>query len=364
MTITPTTILCTVADLRPAVTAAASVVQRWNTIPIIGCLRITPKAGKLIIEGTNLDTWMRVECAADAVEGQPFMVRAELLTGLLSGALQNDDVYIYRAADVLTIQIGPATSRIRDLMPADDWPEPPSFVGAPYSIPEAVLSRIISSVSFAISTEETRYYLNGIYLYPTDDGRLAGCATDGHRLALLKTHEAWASDGVILPHPAVSQLRRRLVKGGNRMVGITVDPSNHKMGFIGDGWSMVCKTIDGTYPDFNRVIPPRQPDASYACLSRETMRRFPAKLMPVGISLRLDLTAKTASISDRSEGLETSLPIEARGDFAIGFNVRYIRDLAHRFGTLKIEATSQSDAAHVLTEDPDLTVVVMPMRMV
>lgn len=360
--ITPAPIRCKASDLRAAITAAASVVRRYGSIPILLSLRITPTAEGLEIEGTDLDAWMRVRCPViQGEDDDPFTIPAQLARQLLAGAAPDDDVDITRDGDVLTIQVGPVTARIRDLHAPEDFPDPPVLAGAQATIAEGVLLKAINNTAWAVSNEETRYYLHGVYLHGRD-GHLAAAATDGHRLALYQTHDAWTADGVILPHPAIDPLRRRLTAGGNRPISIRVDPVNNRTRFDGDGWSMTVKTIDGDYPSYPKVIPERDANAGYAVLSRETLQRMPSQIESGAFhAIRLDLTAKTASM--RVSNVEIALPIEAGGAFVTGFQARYLREISRRFGTIRIESRSTSGPAHVLTDDPDLTVVVMPVSV-
>ena len=355
-------IRCLVADLRNAVAAAATVIERRNTIPVLGCLHIVPGKDELMISGTNLDAWLTVRCPAHAAKAEPFCLPAPVLKALLSGAALEDEVTIRREKDVLTFQIGPVTARLRDLIPGADWPAPPQVEGVPVQVGEAALVKLIDSVRFAISTEETRYYLNGIFVTGVN-GRLAGVATDGHKLARYCSAEPWDFPGVIFPRTTVAALRWRLVPGGNRTVSVAVEAPANRMSIAGDGWSMVCKTIDGTFPDYGRVIPARVDDPGYAILSRETLLRLPDPASDGSRAIKLDLENAKALVRDVLFSLDVAMPIEARGRFSIGFNGKYLRQIARAFGTLRIEATSPGDAAHILTDDPDLTVVLMPMRV-
>lgn len=356
------TIRCLVADLHNAVAAAATVIERRNTIPVLDCLHIAPGKGELMISGTNLDAWLTVRCPAHTAKAKPLCIPAPVLKNLLSGAALEDEVTIQHEKDVLTLQIGPVSARLRGLIPAADWPAAPPVEGETVQIGEATLVKLIDSVRFAISTEETRYYLNGIFLTGIN-GRLAGVAPDGHRLACYYSAEPWDFPGVIFPRTTVAALRWRLVPGGNRTVSVAVDASVNRMSITGDGWAMVCKTIDGTFPDYGRVIPARVDDPGYAILSLETLRRLPDPARDGCRAIKLDLENAKALVRDVLFNLDVAMPIEARGRFSLGLNGKYLRQIARAFGTLRIEATSPSDAMHILTDDPDLTVVLMPMRV-
>ncbi|AZV00373.1 DNA polymerase III beta subunit [Paracoccus phage vB_PthS_Pthi1] len=358
-------ITCTVADLRRAVNAAAFVVERRNTIPVLGCLRIEPLNDKLRIEGTNLDSWLMVDCPATCTKGEPFVIDARLLIALLTGAERDDSVSITLDGNVVTLRIGPAVARVQLLCLASDWPSEPGTKGMSWvSIPEAALAKMIGRVRWAISTEETRYYLNGIYMHGRD-GRLACAATDGHRLALYRADAEWPLPDLIFPRYSVAALHHLMTHGGNQplRIGGSADPV--RMQISGHGWTLTVKCIDGAYPDYTRVIPDRGTMRGYAVINRALLRRVPntRSLHHLGDALKFDLSRKVANLSSVSLGVDVEMPIEADGDFSIGFNQRYVREIASIFDTVRIEASTASDAALILTEDPDLTVVLMPMRV-
>ncbi|MBT0778031.1 DNA polymerase III subunit beta [Paracoccus sp. pheM1] len=355
---------CTVADLRRAVNAAAFVVERRNTVPVLGCLRIEPLNDKLRIESTNLDSWLMVDCPATCTEGEPFVIDARLLLALLTGAERDDSVSITMDGNVATLRIGPAVARVQLLCPASDWPTAPSTKGMSWvSIPEAALAKMIGRVRWAISTEETRYYLNGIYMHGRE-GRLAATATDGHRLALYQTDAEWPLPDLIFPRYSVAALRNLMADGGNQPLRIGGSTSPLLMQISGDGWTLTVKCIDGAYPDYTRVIPNRSTMRGYTVINRALLRRFPntRRMHLLRDALKFDLGKRVASLNSVGLGIDVEIPIEADGDFAIGFNEGYVREIAQIFDTLRIEASTASDAALILTEDPDLTVVLMPMR--
>ena len=362
---TTTGITCNVADLRRAVGAASIVVERRNTIPILGCLRIEPLNGKLRVEGTNLDSWLTVDCPAACAEGEPFALDARLLRALLSGAERDEDVRITNDGNVVTLQIGPLVTRIQLLCPASDWPTAPGNKGMSWAtIPEAVLAKTISCLRWAILNEPTLYYLHGIYLHARD-AHLAGVATDGHRLALYQSDVEWPLPSLIFPRHAVAAVRNLITDGGNRQLKIGASDDHLRMQISGDGWTIITKCIDGTYPDYTRVMPDRGKMRGHAVINRTMVRRLPdlRALNHHTVAMGFDLANKAVTMNSPSVGITVETAIEADGDFTIGFNARYVREIAQIFGTVRIEASTPRDAARILTEDPSLTIVLMPMRM-
>src|SRR5262249_2394432 len=134
-------------------------------------------------------------------------------------------------------------------MPASDLPHQ-------FALSADTLKRLIDRTRFAISTEETRYYLNGIYLHPLPDKKLLrAVATDGHRLARAETEMPKGAErmsGIILPRKAVQEVRK-LLDDIDQPIEIAVSDSKIRLD-IG-GIVLTSKLIDGTFPDYERVIP-------------------------------------------------------------------------------------------------------------
>ncbi len=362
--IEPNTIRANAGDLRRAVAQASTVVHRRNTIPVLGCLLVKPSKDKLEITGTDLDSLLTIECPAECgKKAQAFVIQADLLKRLLAGAEVGEAVEIGRDGDVLTFKIGPATAHLRQLQPVDDFPEmaDAKTVETAMQVRASALSKLLANCIPCISTEETRYYLNGIYFHARE-GLLAGVATDGHRLSLYQTDIAWPVGGKIVPRTATGILSQLLGKAGDTEVEVTSWDDTNRLRIVGPGWSITFKTIDGTFPDYTRVLPKRSPDAGYAVLSPATLRRVP-HLFERSYPAALDLKNATLTVRERCEGLDFILPIEAKGNFTVGFNANYLRTLTHVFGTVRLEVTSASDAATVLSQDPNWLGVIMPMRV-
>lgn len=367
--IDPQTIRATAGDLRRAVAQAATIVNRRNTIPVLGCLLIRPGKDGLEISGTDLDTLLTVECPAECgAKAQPFTIAAPLFKNLLAGAEAGDPVEITRGAvkdqnDVLTIRIGPAVAQIRELQPVEDFPlmADPTGSASDLQVSASGIAKILSCCAPFISTEQTRYYLNGIYFHARE-GLLAGVATDGHRLSLYQTDVAWALPNLIVPRAAVAVLSQLLGKSGDAEVAVRGWADATRLRIAGPGWVLTFKTIDGTFPNYSRVIPKRRDDAGYAVLSPATMRRVP-KGTEKASAAKLDLENAALIIRDVFAGLDFTLPIEAKGSFSVGFSASYLRTFTHAFGTVRIEATSAGDGARVLSEDPNWLGVIMPVRV-
>lgn len=241
--------------LLPALAAVNRAVEKRNTIPILGNVLLKVEAGHLCVTGTNLDIEVKAVAKQDSLPDiGPFTVQSALLHDVVKKFAEGSVVGI--EGDETHVNVKSGRSRFRlQVLPASDFPEMAAddFTHE-FSIAGSTLARVLATVSFAISTEETRYYLNGVFMH-RDEGHLAFVATDGHRLALMKLEAPEGSDGVpgiIIPRRTVALLQH-FAEGDEEIV---LKLSERKMRIVlPDGTSITSKLIDGTYPDYQRVIP-------------------------------------------------------------------------------------------------------------
>ncbi|MEE3316164.1 MAG: DNA polymerase III subunit beta, partial [Pseudomonadota bacterium] len=246
--------------LLKAVGQAQSVVERRNTIPILANVLIEADANSVSFRATDLDIEVVDKTVAQVERPGATTVSAvtlhEIVRKLPDGALVDltDDGISGR----LTVQAGRSNFSLATL-PKEDFPVMASSeYTANFSAPAPVLRRLFDKSKFAISTEETRYYLNGVYMHVAtgEDGQVLRCvATDGHRLARIDATLPEGADtmpGVIVPRKTVNELRKLL---DDDEVQIAVSVSETKVRFATPEITLTSKVIDGTFPDYSRVIP-------------------------------------------------------------------------------------------------------------
>ena len=248
------------AALLKAVAQAQSVVERRNTIPILANVLIEAQDSDVRFRATDLDIEVVDRADAQVERAGATTVSAvllhEIVRKLPDGSLVTltDD----GAKGRLTVEAGRSNFSLATL-PKEDFPVmATSEYSSNFSAPAVVLRRLFDKSKFAISTEETRYYLNGVYMHisDSDGGKVLRCvATDGHRLARIDAElpsGAAEMPGVIVPRKTVGELRKLL---DDDEAKIAVSVSETKIRFATPDITLTSKVIDGTFPDYTRVIP-------------------------------------------------------------------------------------------------------------
>lgn len=365
------------ADLVKAVAQAQSVVERRNTIPILLNVLIEATPEGVSFRATDLDTEVVDRTTAQVERPGATTVSAALLNEIArklpDGALValSDDPDTGR----LNVQAGRASFTLATL-PREDFPVMASSeYSANFTAPARELRRLFEKSAFAVSVEETRYYLNGVYLHVAqgEDGpRLRAVATDGHRLARIDAalpEGAADMPGVIVPRKTVAELRKLLSDDDS---DIAVSVSETKVRFATPGVTLTSKVIDGTFPDYTRVIPHAnsrrlEVDASdfaravdrVATVSSERSR---------AVKLSLDEDRLRLSVHAPDAGAAEDELAVAYGDepLEIGFNAKYLKEIADQIDHENaVFLFNGSGDAALIREGGDASAVyvVMPMRV-
>ncbi|QLQ12709.1 MAG: DNA polymerase III subunit beta [Brevundimonas sp.] len=353
-----------------------SVVERRNTIPILSNVLLSAGRDRLSFAATDLDMEMVDEAEALVqVEGQitaPAHTLYEIIRKLPDGA----EVSLTYSGDDprLVVQAGRSKFNL-PVLPAGDFPVMSTETsGARFALPKEDLARLIDKTRFAVSTEETRYYLNGLYLHTvSEDGvtLLRAVATDGHRLALAETpapEGAAGGPGVIVPRKTVDQVRR-LLDDGSGPVEVMVSPQ--KIRLNGQA-SLTSKVIDGAFPDYMRVIPKgndKQADIDNSVFASAVDRVATIsaeKSRSVKLAFELDRVTLTVRNMEAGQGVEEVEIGYNDEPFEIGFNARYLLDVAGQITgeTAAFKFADPASPTLVLDPgDPGVQHVLMPLRV-
>lgn len=365
------------AALLKALGHVQAVVERRNTIPILSNVLINANGQHMRLTATDLDTEIVEEAPAHVERSGVVTAPAHTLYEIARKLPEGADVTLQMAGDDPRLQLSAGRSRFNlPALPAGDFPVMPTEdLATSFSLPGAALARLIDKTRFAISTEETRYYLNGIHLHAAErDGRktLRAVATDGHRLALAEADlpaGAESMPGVIVPRKPIHELRRLLEDVDDE---IRVQVSEGKIRFELGSAVLTSKLIDGTFPDYERVIPrgndkimkvDRAPFAQavdrVATISQEKSRSI--KLTIADSTLVLAVNNPESGTASEELHADYSAP-----EIVIGFNARYLLDVAGQIGGDEAVfefADSGSPTRVTDSGDPDAEYVLMPLRV-
>src|SRR5215207_6086167 len=248
------------AELLKSLGHVHRVVERRNTIPILGNVLVRAEQSKLAFKATDLDLEVTETIAAEVSPGGSTTVPAHMFYEIVRKLPEGAQIVLEGSGDraMLTIRAGRSRFTLQTL-PESDFPDlAAGEMTHKFTLAAADLKRLIDKTQFAISTEETRYYLNGIYLHSAGTAKAAtlrGVATDGHRLAqidLVLPSGATGMPGVIVPRKTVGEVQR-LIEDNEAEVKIEL--SQGKIRFTLGNVVLTSKLIDGTFPDYGRVIP-------------------------------------------------------------------------------------------------------------
>jgi len=365
------------AVLLKAVSQAQSVVERRNTIPILANVLIEADGADVTFRATDLDIEVVDKVPAMVERAGATTVNAvmlhEIVRKLPDGAtvaLSSDE-----ATGRLAIEAGRSSFSLATL-PKEDFPVMASSeYTANFSAAAPVLRRLFDKSKFAISTEETRYYLNGVYLHVSEaeGGRvLRAVATDGHRLARVDADlppGAEEMPGVIVPRKTVNELRKLL---DDDEAQIAVSVSETKVRFATPGITLTSKVIDGTFPDYTRVIPTgntkkMEVDAQEFAKAVDRVATVSSERSRA-VKLQLDEDKLVLSVNAPDAGAAEEELAVAYGDdrLEIGFNAKYLLEIASqvdRENAVFMFNTSGEPALMREGNDTSAIYVVMPMRV-
>ena len=365
------------AALLKALGHVQSVVERRNTIPILSNVLLAAGQDHIAFSATDLDMEIVDEAMANVEGSGQITAPAHTLYEIVRKLPEGADVELSYTGEDPRLSVSAGRSRFNlPVLPAGDFPVlSPEGLASRMAVDAADLIRLIDKTRFAISTEETRYYLTGIYLHTVvDDGvaKLRAVATDGHRLALAEMPAPEGSagmPGVIVPRKTVQEVRRLL---DDASAAVEVQVSQAKVRFEFGGATLTSKVIDGVYVDYARVIPQgntrilivdnklfAQAVDRVATISSEKSRSVKLAVEPG----KIILTVRNMEAGQAVEEIE----VDYDGDsFEIGFTARSLLDVAAQTQGETAEFRFADPASPTLVidpADPGVQYVLMPLRV-
>lgn len=341
------------AEMVRLLAATTKVVEARNTIPILSMVRLVADGGKLVVTATDLDITISASAACDIAADGEICVDAKLITSIVNKA--PGELALTLEGPTLGVVSGRSRFKLPTL-PTSDFPD---FKAGTYTTEfEADLAALMAPCQFAMSTEETRFYLNGVYLH-TQDGTMRAVATDGHRLSRNVAPLDVDMPGIIIPRKAVTMLPKGVV---------SVSVSDTKIRVVKDDFVLVSKLIDGTFPDYQRVIPTG--NDKLVRVDNTALKAAADRVATIsserGRAVKLTITAGNIDLAVRGDGeaLDAVQTDYAGDDVEIGFNAAYLVECLANLpaGDVTI-ALADGGAPALLSAGDNLLIVLMPMRI-
>ncbi len=365
------------AILLKAMSRAQGVVERKNTIPILANVLLETDTGGLMLRATDLDIELVERVPAEIERPGATTVSAHLLHDIVRKLPDGAELLLDADPAGNSLQVSAGRSRFAlATLPKEDFPVMASSEFAcRYHAGAPLLRRLFDKSKFAVSTEETRYYLNGVYFHVAEEAgspHLRAVATDGHRLARIDAElpaGAEGAPGVIVPRKTVGELRKMLE---DDEAVVTVSVSETKIRFQVGDLMLTSKVIDGAFPDYARVIPTenaRQMEVE-AKEFREAVDRVATvsqeRSRTVKLSLDEDRLVLSVNAPDAGSASEELTVAYAHDQMEIGFNARYLLEIAGQIDRESAVFAFSDPGSPTLVregEDRSAIYVVMPMRV-
>ena len=365
------------AELLKSLGHVHRVVERRNTIPILANVLVKADRGKLSLKATDLDLEVTDSIAAEVSPGGSTTVPAHMFYEIVRKLPDGAQIVLEGSGDraVLSLRAGRSRFTLQTL-PESDFPDlAAGDMSHSFKVAAADLKRLIDKTQFAISTEETRYYLNGIYLHTAGTakaGMLRAVATDGHRLAQVELplpQGAAGMPGIIVPRKTVGEVQRLIETSEGE---VAIELSAGKIRFTIGNVVLTSKLIDGTFPDYARVIPANN-DKSLIVDKKDfeaAVDRVSTVSSERGRAVKLSITGGrlVLSVTNPDSGSATEeIEVEYEADpLDIGFNSRYLLDIAAQIEGEVAVLKLADPGSPTLIQDKDAKgalYVLMPMRV-
>ena len=350
--------------LARALAKVAGIIEKRNTIPVLANILLRADDNKLTIIGTDLDIEVITTLECEVEQAGETTVNAQLFTDIVKKTPPGKLLSLDLSQDKLSVKSGRSKFNLATL-PTEDYPRlGDSEFTHSFDIAASELGRLLGKAAFAMSTEESKYYLNGVYLHQADD-KLTAVATDGHRLARVVSDMAADIPGVIIPRKTVAEARKVLASGA-----VTVSMSVSKVRLDLGDTVITSKVVDGTFPDYTRIMPSGYEnsvtvdakDLSRAADRVASLVEDRTKRVEVTIEDDSLVIAATGSMGNAEDAIDAVIV----GDgvkFAI--NAPYMRETLSQAegGDIMIEyGTGMEPVMLKPKEDDGFTAIIMPMR--
>ncbi len=347
------------------------VVERRQTLPILGNVLLNATAKELKLTATDLEVELQAKAQLAVTEPGDVTLPARKLLDICRTLPEGAEIDITVKQERATVRSGKSRFTLAT-MPASEFPVVDKIKSPhKFKAPQNELRQVIDSTAFSMAQQDVRYYLNGLMLEP-DNGVLRAVATDGHRLAICETPmDVGATTGqqVIVPRKGIQELHRLLADDTD---AVQVEIGTNHIRITTRELRFTSKLIDGRFPDYTRVIPK---DASKSLvIDREVLRQALTRTSILSNEkyrgIRLDLSKNNLKIQAHNPEQEEAIDeLEVTYDndpLEIGFNVTYLLDVLSAVDSDAVEFLLNDANSSALIHKPgidDCRYVVMPMRL-
>ncbi len=365
------------ANLLKSLSHVQSVVEKRGTIAVLSNIKIDAKGSEVALTATDMDIAVVEKVPAEVGSAGSTTVPAHTFYDIVRKLPEGTQIEVTTSDDGSKVSIRSGQSRFSlACLPVDDFPVmAEGDLSHNFTLKSAECLALIEKPSFAISTEETRYYLNGIYLHVagSGDGKLLrAVATDGHRLARIEVALPAGADnmpGIIVPRKAIQELRKLLEAGEG---DVSVSLSETKIRFVYGNAVLVSKLIDGNFPDYERVIPSANEKLMEVdCkLFKDAVDRVSVISSEKSRAIKLQLENGKLTLSagggDQGSASEEIDITYSSSSIEIGFNSRYLLDMMTQIDGDTVQFLLNDGGSPALvrdTADVGALYVIMPMRV-
>ena len=367
-------------DLLKALSHIHGIVEVRHTLPILSNIILEAKDDKLILSSTNLDIYCSDKIKAEVLQSGEVSVSAVTFFEIIKRLPSGSEVLMIMEEGENEIRLTCGRSKFNlSTLKSDDFPIiSDSDLSTNFVLSADELIRIIDKTKFAVSNEETRYYLNGIFLHKAERNSiqfLRAVATDGHRLAQYDIPLPQGAEditGIIIPKKTIYELRK-VLDDANGDVSVSLNENKIKFSF--NDLKVVSKVIDGTFPDYTKVIPQKN-DKNFKtnnsdlknAIDRVSAVAANEESKSKAIKFCIENNSLSLSVESQSKGSANEMiDVNYSGDKVdIGFNSKYIIDICNEVDgdEISISLSDSISPAIILDKtDENLFFVLMPMRI-
>ena len=350
-----------------------SIVERRNTIPILSNVVIKAHSGVLSLSATDMDIDILENIECNVLEEGNATITAHILYEIVKKLPDGSELTLEKNNNNATL-ISNKSKFTLPLLPIEDYPDiSDGELEDSFLITSGNLRRLIDRTKFAISIEETRYYLNGIFFHILNKDLIA-VATDGHRLAKASVPMPTGAEnleGIIVPRKTINEIRK-LIDEIPSDTEINVSFSDSRIKFKAGKTILTSKLIDGNFPDYEKVIPSQNKNVLNidSQLFSESIDRVSTIFSDKSRSIKLIITNNVLKLDASSPDTgfaSEEIQVDYIGeDLNIGFNSRYLLDITSQIGSGEITILFDDDGSPALINsknDNQACFVIMPMRI-